>query len=129
MDNLFQGYSKEQIDFINKKLNAASKSTARTEKKVSALFLEREMDLIRITWNKTEAPLGISFNDVIIFHINNYLKNEELDKKWNIDLDALYRKIKSLTDYHAFTLIKVSLKKDETPLIVKEGTSSSDVAN
>lgn len=77
MDNLFQGYSKEQIDFINKKLNAAAKSTARTEKKVSALFLEREMDLIRITWNKTEAPLGISFNDVIIFHINNYLKNEE----------------------------------------------------
>lgn len=111
MDNLFQGYSKEQIDFINKKLNAAAKSAARTEKKVSALFLKREIDLIRLTWNKTEAPLGISFNDVIIFHINNYLKNGELDGKWNIDLDTLFRKIKNLTDYEAFTLIKVSLKK------------------
>lgn len=124
MDNLFQGYSKEQIDFINKKLNAAAKSAARTEKKVFALFLEREIDLIRLTWNKTEAPLGISFNDVIIFHINNYLKNRELDRKWNIDLDTLFKKIKNLTDYQAFTLIKIALKKDETSLIVREGTTS-----
>lgn len=124
MDNLFRGYSKEQIDFINKKLNAAAKSAARTEKKVSALFLEREIDLIRLTWNKSEAPLGISFNNVIIFHINNYLKNRELNRKWNIDLDTLFKKIKNLTDYQAFTLIKIALKKDETSLIVREGTTS-----
>lgn len=124
MDKLFQGYSKEQIDFINKKLKAAAKSATRTEKKVSALFLEREIDLIRLTWNKTEAPLGISFNDVIIFHINNYLKNGELDRMWNIDLDTLFKKIENLTDYQAFTLIKVALKKDETSLIVREGTTS-----
>lgn len=124
MDNLFRGYSKEQIDFINKKLNAAAKSAARTEKKVSALFLEREIDLIRLTWNKSEAPLGISFNNVIIFHINNYLKNRELNRKWNIDLDTLFKKIKNLTDYQAFTLIKIALKKDETSLIVREGNTS-----
>lgn len=124
MDNLFRGYSKEQIDFINKKLNAAAKSAARTEKKVSALFLEREIDLIRLTWNKSEAPLGISFNNVIIFHINNYLKNRELNRKWNIDIDTLFKKIKNLTDYQAFTLIKIALKKDETSLIVREGTTS-----
>ena len=124
MDNLFRGYSKEQIDFINKKLNAAAKSAARTEKKVSALFLEREIDLIRLTWNKSEAPLGISFNNVIIFHINNYLKNRELNRKWNIDLDTLFKKIKNLTDYQAFTLIKIASKKDETSLIVREGTTS-----
>lgn len=124
MNNLFQEYSKEQIEFINKKLNAAAKSATRTEKKVSALFLEREIDLIRLTWNKTEAPLGISFNDVIIFHINNYLKNEELDRMWNIDLDTLFKKIEKLTDYQAFTLIKVALKKDETSLIVREVTTS-----
>lgn len=122
MDKLFQGYSKEQIDFINKKLKAAAKSATRTEKKVSALFLEREIDLIRLTWNKTEAPLGISFNDIIIFHINNHLKNGELDRMWNIDLDTLFKKIENVTDYQAFTLIKVALKKDETSLIVREGT-------
>lgn len=42
MDNLLQGYSKEQIDFINKKLNAAAKGATRTEKKVSALFLKEK---------------------------------------------------------------------------------------
>ncbi len=111
MDNQFDGYTKEQIEFINKKLNAAAKNAARSEKRIRSLFLESEIDLVRETWNKTETPLGIPFNDIIIDNINHYL-NEKVDIKWNGDLDSMYKKIKKLTDYQAFTLVKVALKKD-----------------
>lgn len=103
-------YTKEQIDFINKKLQAVAKMAARTEKEINSIFTNNEISFVKDIWCGSENPLGMSFRKMLLDKIADSICNEFLNTKWNVNRKTISQKIDDLTEYQAFTLIRISVQ-------------------
>lgn len=108
MGSQLESYTKKQVDFINKKLLAAARLSARTEKEIHSLFTDNELNLVIETRGGSEVSNGISFKDRLIYQIGTVIAEEILTTKWNVNKQEILKKITKLTEYQAFTLIRVS---------------------
>ena len=111
MENQPQSYTKKQIDFINKKNQAAARMAARTEKEIHSLSTNDEINLVKETWSGGEPSNVMSFKDRLMDQIVGVFPEEVLATKWNINKEKLLQKIMDLTEHQVFTLIRVSIQQ------------------
>ncbi|GGJ55343.1 hypothetical protein [Virgibacillus salexigens] len=104
-------YTKEEMDFINKKLEAIARVAARTEKEIRSIFTKREISYVRAIWRGSENPNGMPFRDLLLYKIVHSIHEEVLRIKWNVNKKTISQKINDLTDYQAFTLIRVAVQQ------------------
>lgn len=104
-------YTKEQLDFINKKLSAIARVAVRTEKEIFSAFTDNEISFVKDIWCGSVNPIGLSFRDLLLYKIANSTHEEVLNAKWNVKKETISQKINDLTDYQAFTLIRVSVQQ------------------
>ncbi|WP_156289880.1 hypothetical protein [Oceanobacillus salinisoli] len=111
MDSQFQTYTKSQIDFINKQLQAAARMAARTEKEILSIFTDDEINLVKEAWSRSKSSNGMSFKNRLINCVVDETAEEFLVTKWNVNKKELLQKVMVLTVYQAFTLIRVSSRR------------------
>jgi hypothetical protein len=104
-------YTKEEMDFINKKLEAIARVAARTEKEICSIFTEKEISYVNEIWRGIENPNGMTSRNLILYKIVHSIHEEVLRIKWNVNRDAISQKINDLNDYQAFTLIRVAVQQ------------------
>jgi len=110
MESKSQSYTKSQIDFINKKLRAAARMATRTEREILSLFTEDEINMVKETWGGSESSNGMSFIDRLRYQVVAVIPDEIQVTKWNLNRRELLQKIAGLTEYQAFTLIRLSIQ-------------------
>lgn len=110
MESKSQAYTKSQIDFINKKLQAVARMATRTEKEILSLFTEDEINLVKETWGGSKHSSGMSFKDRLLYQVVAVIPDEILVSKWNVNRKKLMQKVADLTEYQAFTLIRLSIQ-------------------
>ena len=111
MDSNSKQYTKSQIDFINKKLQASARMAVRTEKEIHSLFTDDEINLVKENWNGSKPSTGRSFKDRLLYEVVAVIPEEVLVTNWNVSRKELLRKISEITEYQAFTLIRISIQK------------------
>ena len=87
---------------------------ARTEKEICTIFTNTEISFVKNTWCSNENPLGMSFRDILLHKIVGSFHEEVLNTQWNVNKKTISQKIKDLTEYQAFTLIRVSVQQRDS---------------
>ncbi|TFB21443.1 hypothetical protein E3U55_09025 [Filobacillus milosensis] len=111
MESQSQSYTKSQVDFINKQLQAAARMAARTEKEILSLFTDDEINLVKVKWSGSQPSNGISFKERLMNQVDAVTPEELLVTRLNVNKKELLQKIMDLTAYQAFTLIRVSSQR------------------
>ncbi len=111
MEYKSQSYTKEQLKIINKHLKAASRMAARTEKEILSRFTDNEINVVKVKWSGSQSSNIISFKERLMNQVVALIPEEEQETIWKVNKQGLLQKIMDLTEYQAFTLIRVSIKK------------------
>jgi hypothetical protein len=93
-------------DPVNKNIRIFSKLIDFTYEEIKGYFSDNELNLIIECLNCYLLQIDtISPTKLLYSEISDAIHYEQLDKKWEIDKNEFLRKLKSLTEFQAFTLL------------------------
>lgn len=108
MENNLEGYTQKELDFINRKIQSASKMNERIDKQNKKTFSTMELLVIKNAWNKSKSPQNLFFKAALLCKINNNTSKDSNGKENNSNKKTIIQKVERLNEYECFRLICIS---------------------